>query len=89
VGDEEFFEACDRYGIMVWEDFWLANPWDGPDPYHEDMFMANARDFIRRLRQHPCMALYVGRNEGYPPQSLDQNLRQAIAELYPPIGLYP
>lgn len=89
MGDEEFFEACDRYGIMVWEDFWLANPWDGPDPYHEDMFMANARDFIRRLRQHPCMALYVGRNEGYPPQSLDQNLRQAIAELYPQLGYIP
>ena len=21
--DEEFYEACDRYGIMVWDDFWL------------------------------------------------------------------
>ena len=32
IGDDEFYEACDRYGVVVWQDFWLANPWDGPDP---------------------------------------------------------
>ena len=30
IGDNEFYEACDRYGVLVWQDFWLANPWDGP-----------------------------------------------------------
>jgi beta-galactosidase/beta-glucuronidase len=30
--DDEFFESCDKYGIMVWQDFWLANPSDGPNP---------------------------------------------------------
>ena len=33
TGDEEFYEACDRHGVMVWQDFWLANPYDGPDAY--------------------------------------------------------
>ena len=42
TGDEEFFEACDRYGVMVWQDFWLANPVDGPNPDDEPMFMSNA-----------------------------------------------
>ena len=32
IGEDEFYEACDRHGIVVWQDFWLANPWDGPDP---------------------------------------------------------
>ena len=32
TGDEAFYEAADRNGVVVWQDFWLANPWDGPDP---------------------------------------------------------
>jgi beta-galactosidase/beta-glucuronidase len=32
VGGDVFYEACDRHGVMVWPDFWLANPWDGFDP---------------------------------------------------------
>ena len=32
TGDEAFYDAADRYGVVVWQDFWLANPWDGPDP---------------------------------------------------------
>ena len=30
VGDDAFFDACDRNGVVVWQDFWLANPADGP-----------------------------------------------------------
>lgn len=87
--DDEFWEACDRHGIMVWQDFWLANPLDGPDPYDEDMFMANAEDLLKRLRNHPCMVLYVGRNEGCPPPSLDGKLRAAIAKYHPEIYYTP
>ena len=32
TGDDEFYDACDKYGIVVWQDFWLANPADGPIP---------------------------------------------------------
>ena len=46
VGKEEFFDACDKYGLLVWNDFWLANPSDGPNPTDEGMFMANVRDRI-------------------------------------------
>ncbi len=83
TGDKEFFEACDRYGIMVWQDFWLANPADGPDPDDEAMFMDNARDFVLKIRNHPCIGIYCGRNEGYPPKTLDEGLRQTVASLHP------
>ena len=83
TGDDEFFEACDRHGIMIWQDFWLANPADGPDPDNPQMFIDNARDVIKRIRNHPSMALYVGRNEGNPPPVLDTALRSMIHELHP------
>src|SRR3712207_6112081 len=83
IGDEEFYEACDKYGIMVWQDFWLANPWDGPDPYDEGMFLANSADYISRIRNHASIGIYVGRNEGFPPPALDAGLRRQISTLHP------
>jgi hypothetical protein len=85
TSDDEFFEACDRNGIMVWQDFWLANPVDGPDPFNNSMFMKNAEDFVERIRNHPSIALYCGRNEGYPPEDLDKNLRKLLPEIHPGI----
>ena len=81
VGDEAFYDDCDRYGILIWDDFWLANPVDGPNPTDDEMFMANARDKIRRVRSHSSLALYCGRNEGLPPPELDLAMRSATREL--------
>ncbi|MCR5130199.1 MAG: discoidin domain-containing protein [Prevotella sp.] len=85
VGDREFYEACDRYGVMIFQDFWLANPADGPNPYDNELFMKNARDMVLKVRQHPSIMLYCGRNEGYPPKELDDNLRKLVAELTPQV----
>jgi len=81
--DDAFFEACDRHGIMVWQDFWLANPLDGPDPDDTGLFMRNATDFVGRIRNHPCLALYVGRNEGNPPAAIDTALRALVRSAHP------
>jgi len=89
IGDEEFYEACDRHGVMVWQDFWLANPWDGPVPDDDAMFMANARDFVLKIRNHASIGLYCGRNEGYPPKVLEAGLRKTLAELHPGIAYIP
>lgn len=86
IGDEEFYDACDKYGIMVWQDFWLANPWDGPDPDDETMFMQNARDLISLIRRHPSIALYCGRNEGFPPATLQSALQSSIKTLHPQLS---
>ena len=85
IGDDEFYEACDRHGIVVWQDFWLANPWDGPEPDDNAMFMANVRDTLLRIRHHASLGLYCGRNEGYPLPPLDRAIRAALAELHPGI----
>jgi hypothetical protein len=85
TGDDEFYDACDRYGIVVWQDFWLANPWDGPDPQADSVFMANATDLVNRVRTHPSVGLYCGRNEGYPPKPLDDAIRALLAERHPDV----
>ncbi len=61
---EAFYDACDRYGILVWHDFMFAC---APYPDHLPWFVEEARreaDYqTRRLRTHACMALWSGSNE--------------------------
>lgn len=83
VGDDEFYEACDEAGIMVWQDFWLANPADGPDPDDSEMFVKNASDMVHRVRPHACLALFCARNEGIPKRPLELHLNRIVADLCP------
>ena len=89
TGDEEFYDACDKYGIVVWQDFWLANPADGPDPDDNEMFLDNARDYVSLIRKHPSIGLYCGRNEGYPPAALNAGLIEAVKALHSDIVYIP
>jgi hypothetical protein len=89
TGDEAFYDACDRWGIVVWQDFWLANPVDGPNPADSEMFLANARDYILKIRNHASIGIYVGRNEGVPPAAIDDGLRKLTAELHPGLHYIP
>jgi len=85
IGDDAFYEACDRHGMLVWQDFWLANPGDGPEPQDDAIFLAGAREVIERIRTHACIGLYCGRNEGYPPEPIDKGLRSLLNALHPAI----
>ena len=78
---EGFYDACDKYGLLIWDDFWLANPVDGPNPNDEALFRENAADKIRRVRRHTALAVYCGRNESAPPESIDRDLAALTAEL--------
>jgi hypothetical protein len=89
TGDDAFFDACDRFGIVVWQDFWLANPADGPNPDDNDLFLRNARDFVARIRHHASIGLYCGRNEGDPPDPLETGLRRILADLHPDLHYIP
>ena len=87
--NKAFYEACDRYGIMIWQDFWLANPWDGPDPADPERFNQVAMRYVKRIRNHPSIALYVGRNEGYPPEEIDTYLEKMIPQEHPGMFYIP
>ncbi len=89
TGDEAFYDACDKYGIVVWQDFWLANPSDGPNPDDNGLFLKNARDYVLKIRNHASMGLYCGRNEGRPPEALDDALKALTEELNPGLHYIP
>ena len=61
---DAFYEACDRNGILVWQDFMYAC---APYPDHQESFRLEAEreadHQTRRLRHHPCLALWCGNNE--------------------------
>lgn len=77
VTDDEFYDYCDKYGIMVWNDFWLYVAYN--DVAQPEAFKANALDKVRRLRNHPCIAIWCGANETHPAPELDNYLREMIA----------
>ncbi|MFE9611732.1 discoidin domain-containing protein [Streptomyces sp. NPDC006012] len=79
---EEFFAACDRYGILVWNDF--PNAWGMDVPDH-DAYNAIARDTVLRYRIHPSVAVWCGANEGNPPAAIDQGMREAVQRQAPGI----
>ena len=81
TGDDAFYESCDKYGLMIWDDFWLANPVDGPHPSNNNMFIDNVADKIKRRRNNASLAIWCGRNEGYPPAVLDSSMRVCLSEL--------
>ncbi len=75
--DEEFFDACDKYGIMVWDDFWLNSIANLPDDINA--FNANAVEKIKRFRNHPSIAIWCGDNEGTPMAPLNGWLKEDIS----------
>ncbi len=77
VTDDEFYDYCDRHGIMVWDDFWIVFSYFGVS--EKDVFKENALDKVRRLRNHPSIALWCGANECHPEDELDQYLANLIA----------
>nr|WP_203453471.1 glycoside hydrolase family 2 protein [Jiangella aurantiaca] len=59
---DDFYEACDELGILVWQDFPFACA-AYPEELLADEVEAEARENIVRLMPHPSLALWNGNNE--------------------------
>lgn len=58
-----FFDLCDRKGMLVWQDFAMACAVYPQDQEFQDRLADEVRKVVRRLRQHPSLALWSGDNE--------------------------
>lgn len=59
-----FYDICDELGLCVWQDFMFAC---STYPVFDGAWLADveaeARDNVRRIRHHACLALWCGNNE--------------------------
>jgi mannosylglycoprotein endo-beta-mannosidase len=95
----EFYDACDRYGILVWQDIWITGDCNGEwndqtkkdsqarrKSYPDDhrLFIESLTDQIKMLRNHPGLYLWCGGNETYPPPDILETLERVIFPQYDP-----
>ncbi|MBS3770080.1 MAG: beta-glycosidase [Bacteroidales bacterium] len=89
----EFYEACDKHGILVWQDLWITGDcngrWRDPKkkenrkqrrqyPDNHQLFLKSARDQIKMLRNHPSLCVWIGGNEFPPPPGINDSLKNKI-----------
>ncbi|HTS05341.1 MAG TPA: glycoside hydrolase family 2 TIM barrel-domain containing protein [Candidatus Eisenbacteria bacterium] len=79
----DFYDMADKYGILLWDEFFQPNPFDGPDVDDIPTYIANVTDKVVRYRNHPSIAVWCARNEGYPPKALDDQLKTLMTQLDP------
>ena len=82
-----FFDMADKYGLLVWQDFWVTGDTQGefkgsPDwPLEGNVFIRNMESTIYRIRNHPSLLLWTGGNEGHARKELYDAMRNAVATI--------
>lgn len=93
----EFYDACDKYGVLVWQDLWITGDCNGCwlDPRKEEtqerrraypddhkLFLNSVIDQVKMLRNHPSLYLWCGGNEFPPPDDINAKLENEIFPQY-------
>ena len=63
--DDNLYEFCDKYGILVWQDFMFACSFYPSEGQFLESVKQEAIDNVKRLRNHPSIAVWCGNNEAY------------------------
>jgi beta-mannosidase len=61
--NDYFYNTCDELGLLVWQDFMFACTFYPGNPEFMDNVRQEATYQVRRLRDHPSLAIWVGNNE--------------------------
>ena len=84
---DDFYELADRYGLLVWQDFWITGDTNGGFkgsadwPLQTSVFVNNVISTIYRIRNHPSLLVWTGGNEGHAREELYNAMRDNVAKL--------
>ena len=78
-----FYKLCDEKGILVWQDFMFACAMYPGDTEYLNNVSNEIRYQVKRLRNHPCIAMWCGNNEideGWHNWGWQQQYHYSIAD---------
>ena len=96
--DDQFYELCDQYGILVWQEMIFACAMYPGDTEFFENVRQEVLDNVIRIRNHACVAMYCGNNENevawrqwgwkekYDPavqQTYEQQAKKLFGEVIP------
>ncbi|MDR1581755.1 MAG: beta-glycosidase [Prevotellaceae bacterium] len=99
----EFYDACDEYGMLVFQDLWGSGDcngaWEDPTkldsrarrweyPDNHELFIASVEDQVKMVRNHPSLCLWCGANEWPLAKDIDQKLREDVFPRLDPERLF-
>lgn len=91
---DHFYELCDKYGIMVWQDFSMACGIYSQGDNFAKAIEKEVTQVVCRLRSHPSLALWSGNNENdqviqscLSPFGVDPNKDRVSREVIPHVLL--
>ncbi len=92
----EFYDACNKYGLLVMQDFWMSGDCNGRwvDPKKKDdqwtrrrypndhkLFVESVADAVKLIRNNPSLAIWCGGNEIAPPKDILETLNDSVLKL--------
>jgi beta-mannosidase len=60
---DDFYDLCDEMGLLVWQDFMFGGSMPPGDLEFQENVREEAIQQVKRLRDHPSMAIWSGNNE--------------------------
>ena len=84
---DAFFDSADRYGLMVWSDFWVTGDTHGEFkgstewPLEPTVFVKNVISTIYCIRNHASLLVWTGGNEGHIRKDAYEAMRESVIQL--------